>query len=209
MKKKDILPELFKNIKKGKNSLLWKKNVSSLLTEVNETYLTVYLDELAPVKSRLVKLIIAIHTQRKRKVPKETELSRKTTEDLKQMLFRKASGIKVVIVFNHFEHLTPSTARFWLDVSKHKRIVFLGSLFGRFRKEAYSFYKTFDVINKSKMEEQRPGGEMDITIPFLLICGAIIFVSFLKISIVSSNALISAIWFSLLLTRTLLYVIGR
>jgi len=205
MKKKDSLPELFKNIKKGKNSLLWKKNVSSLVTEVNETYLTVHLDELAPVKSRLVKLIIAIQTQRKRKVPKEAELSRKTTEDLKQMLFRKASGIKVVIIFNHFEHLTPSTARFWLDVSKHKRIVFLGSLFGRFRKEAYSFYKTFDVINKSKI----PGSEMDITIPFLLICGAIIFVSFLKISIVSSNALISAIWFSLLLTRTLLYVIGR
>lgn len=209
MRKEDILPEVFQNIKKGKNSLLWKKNVSSLLPEVSDRYLTVYLDELAPVKSRLVNLIIAIQTYRNRKVPKEAELSRKTTDDLKQMLFRKASGIKVVIVFNHFEHLTPSTARFWLNVSEHERIVFLGSLFGKFKKEAYGFYKTFEVINKSKMEEQRPTSEMDITIPFLLICGALVFVSFLKISMVSSYALLSSIWFTLLLIRTLLYIIWR
>jgi hypothetical protein len=58
---------------------------------------------LTPVKHKLIQLITEIQTHRDRKVPKDTELTRMTTEDLKQMLFKKASGIKVVIAFNHLK----------------------------------------------------------------------------------------------------------
>ncbi len=206
MKQEELLKKSLENIKKGKNSLVYRKNVYKLVKGLQSSYLTVYINELTPVKHKLIQLITEIQTHRDRKVPKDTELTRMTTEDLKQMLFKKASGIKVVIAFNHFERLTATTARFWHSVSGHERIVFIGSLFNSFKKDAYGFYKTFEVINEAEMKEQSPAGEMDITIPAVVICGALVFICFLKISYIGSEILIGAIWFTFLLARTLLYL---
>lgn len=206
MKQEELLKKSLENIKKGKNSLVYRKNVYKLVKGLQSSYLTVYINELTPVKHKLIQLITEIQTHRERKVPKDTELTRMTTEDLKQMLFKKASGIKVVIAFNHFERLTATTARFWHSVSGHERIVFIGSLFNGFKKDAYGFYKTFEVINEAEMKEQSPAGEMDITIPTVVICGALVFICFLKISYIGSEILIGAIWFTFLLARTLLYL---
>jgi len=206
MNKEELLKHSLENIKKGQNSLVYKKNIFKLVKELEKSYLTVYINELTPVKNKLIQLINEIQTYRERKVPKESELTRMTTEDLKQMLFKKASGIKVVIAFNHFERLTATTARFWHSVTGHQRIIFIGSLFSSFKKEAYAFYKTFEVINEAEMKEQSPAGEMDFTLPTIIICGALIFICFLKISYIGSETLIAAIWFAFLLTRTLLYL---
>ncbi len=206
MKQEELLKKSLENIKKGKNSLVYRKNVYKLVKGLQSSYLTVYINELTPVKHKLIQLITEIQTYRDRKVPKDTELTRMTTEDLKQMLFKKASGIKVVIAFNHFERLTATTARFWHSVSGHERIVFIGSLFNSFKKDAYGFYKTFEVINEAEMKEQSPAGEMDITIPAVVIFGALVFICFLKISYIGSEILIGAIWFTFLLARTLLYL---
>lgn len=206
MKKEELIKNCLENIKKGQNSLIYKKNVFTLVKELEKHYLTVYINEPSPVKHKLIQMIIQIQTHRERKVPKESELTRMTTEDLKQMLFKKASGIKVVVAFNHFERLTATTARFWHSVAGHERLVFIGSLFTKFKKEAYGFYKTFEVINEAEMREQSPAGEMDITLPTVIVCGALVFICFLKISFISSEVLIGAIWFAFLLARTLIYL---
>ena len=206
MKKEELLQHSLENIKKGQNSLIYKKNVFTLVKELEKNYLTIYINEPSPVKHKLIQMITEIQTHRERKVPKETELTRMTTEDLKQMLFKKASGIKVVVAFNHFERLTATTARFWHSIAGHDRIIFIGSLFSSFKKEAYGFYKTFEVINKAEMREQSPAGEMDITLPTVIACGALVFICFLKISFISSEVIIGAIWFAFLMARTLLYL---
>ena len=206
MKKEELLNHCLENIKKGQNSLIYKKNVFTLVKDLEKHYLTVYINEPSPVKHKLIQMITQIQTRRDRKVPKESELTRMTTEDLKMMLFKKASGIKVVVAFNHFERLTATTARFWHSVAGHERLVFIGSLFTKFKKEAYGFYKTFEVINEAEMREQSPAGEIDITLPTVIACGALVFICFLKISFISSEVFIGAIWFAFLLARTLLYL---
>jgi len=174
---------------------------------VSKRNAVVYLNELAPIKSKLIQLITAIQEIRDRKVPTPTQFQRMTIDELKEMLFKKASGIKVVIVFNHFERLTPSTSRFWLSVSSHERIVFLGSICGKFKKEVFGFYQTFEVVNQKLMKAEGAGSEMDITMPFILVLGAFIFICFLKVSLTGSVILVSALWFAFLVVRTLLYLI--
>lgn len=115
--------------------------------------------------------------------------------------------MKVVIAFNHFERLSPSTARFWLQISGHEKIVFLGSIYGKFKKDAYSFYKTFKVINKEVMESEGPGSEIDITLPFILLVGAFFFISYLKISTTQTATMIGAVWFAFLVIRSLMYLV--
>ena len=203
----ECLEKILGNIKEGKNSLVWKKNAYNYVEVVSEIYSVVYLNELAPIKSKLIQLISTIQETRDRKAPTPTQFQRMTIEELKEMLFKKASGFKVVVVFNHFERLTPATSRFWLSVSSHERIVFLGSICGNFKKEVFGFYQTFEVVNERLMKNEGSGSEMDITMPFVLIVGAFIFICFLKISLIGSVMLVSALWFAFLVVRTLLYLI--
>jgi hypothetical protein len=206
-KQPDCVKKILENIKAGKSSLVWRKNVFNYVEIISESYVTVYLNELSPIKSKIIQLIFAIQEIRDRKVPESSQLQRMTIEELKEMLFKKSSGIKVVVVFNHFERLTPSTARFWLSVSGHERIIFLGSVCGNFKKEAYGFYQSFEVVNQKVMKSEGSGSEMDITIPFILVVGAFIFICFLKVSLIGSVMLVSALWFAFLVVRTLLYLI--
>ncbi|SCG85966.1 hypothetical protein [Methanobacterium congolense] len=206
-RKPECLEKILENIKAGKNSLVWKKNAYNYVEAVSESYAVVYLNELAPIKPKLIQLITAIQETRDRKVPAPTQFQRMTIEELKEMLFKKVSGFKVVLVFNHFERLTPATSRFWLSISGHERIVFLGSICGNFKKEAFGFYQTFEVVNQKLMKSEGSGSEIDITMPFVLIVGAFIFICFLKISLIGSVMLISALWFAFLVVRTLLYLI--
>ncbi|MBP2045298.1 hypothetical protein [Methanobacterium aggregans] len=206
-RKPDCLEKILENIKAGKNSLVWKKNSFEYVEAVSESYAVVYLNELAPIKSKLIQLISTIQEIRDRKVPTSTQFQRMTIDELKEMLFKKSSGIKVVIMFNHFERLTPSTSRFWLSVSSHERIVFIGSICGNFKKEVFGFYQTFEVVNEKLMKNEGSGSEMDITMPFILVLGAFIFICFLKVSLTGSVMLVSALWFAFLVVRTLLYLI--
>ena len=203
----ECLEKILGNIKEGKNSLVWKKNAYNYVEVVSESYSVVYLNELAPIKSKLIQLISTIQEIRNRKVPTSTQFQRMTIEELKEMLFKKTSGFKLVVVFNHFELLTPATSRFWLSVSGHERIVFLGSICGNFKKEVFGFYQTFEVVNEKLMKTEGSGSEMDITMPFVLIVGAFIFICFLKISLIGPVMLVSALWFAFLVVRTLLYLI--
>ena len=203
----ECLKRILANIKAGKNSLVWRKNVFNYVEIISESYVIIYLNELSPVKSKLIQLISAVQEARGRKVPSASEFQRMTIDDLKEMLFKKASGVKVVVAFNHFERLTPSVSRFWLSVAGHERIVFLGSVCGNFRKEVYGFYKTFDVVNHDLMQDEGSGSEMDITMPFVLAVGVFVFVCFAKVSLIGSTVLVSSLWFAFLVIRTLMYLI--
>lgn len=204
--KKECLKRTLEELKTGRNVLIWKQNVFNYTREVEKRYCTIFLNELSPVKSKLIQLIIAVQLHRQRKVPSESELERMTVDHLKNMLLKKV-GMKVVIAFNHFERLSPSTARFWLQISGHEKVVFLGSLYGKFKKDAYGFYKTFKVINKEVMESEGPGSEIDITLPFILLVGAFFFISYLKISTTQTATMIGAVWFAFLVIRSLMYLV--
>ena len=60
MDKQEILERLLENIKKGRNSLIWKKNTLNYVDFIKEKYRVVYINDTDPIKSKMVKIIIEV-----------------------------------------------------------------------------------------------------------------------------------------------------
>ena len=130
-----------------------------------------------------------------------TELQKKTQLELKELLKTRNRKNKLVIVFNHFEKLTPTSKDFWQSLGGNPHIIFVGSQFGSYKSHLYGFYKLFETVNKKEKEEQQ---EINITIPVMVLLGFIAFVCFIKVSIMNTE-LLFIIFFSFSLIRFLMY----
>ncbi|MCZ3364882.1 MULTISPECIES: hypothetical protein [Methanobacterium] len=206
MEKEEILERIFENIKNGKNSLIWKKNTYEYADLIKERYRAVYINETDPIKSKMIKVIREVSKlQEIKNIESEEQLSKKTKDQLKELLKKRNKKNKLVIIFNHFERLTRTSAQYWMSLVGNPFIVMVGSTFGIHKKEAYGFYKTFKLINKEEQEESR--AEMNITIPFILIIGVLIFLCLYKLSLISSDKVMTAVIMSILVTRTILYFV--
>lgn len=209
MDKGEILTGILENIKSGQNTLIWSQNTLSYVSQIQEKYkYTVYINEIAPVKTKIVEIIIKLSELKERKTIKtESELNKFTVVQLKDILKKIVHHDKLVIIFNRFENITKSVAQFWLSLSGYKYIVFLGSIWGNYKKEAYGFHKTFKIANKK--EKEKYGSEMNVTIPFILVIGAFVFFILFKLSIISSSEQMSAVIMAILIVRSLMYFVGK
>lgn len=207
MEKNELLDGILENIRVGKNTLIWKNNTLPLVVQIQEKYKnTVYINETAPIKPKIAEIIIKLSSLKGRKnVESEAELLKLTAIQLKEVLKKRVQKDKLVIVFNHFENVTKSVAQFWLSVAGNKHVVFVGSVWGTWKKEAYGFYKIFHLINKDEREESR--AEMNVTIPVIIILGGFIFAVLFKLSIISSDKAMTCIIMSILITRSILYFV--
>jgi hypothetical protein len=207
MEKKELLNGILENIRAGKNTLIWKNNTLPFVVQVQDKYkYTVYINETAPIKPKITEIIIKLSQLKGRKnIETESELLKLTAIQLKEILKKRVQKDKLVIIFNHFENITKSVAQFWLSISGNKHIVFVGSVWGTWKKEAYGFYKVFNLINKEEREESR--AEMNITIPVIIILGGFIFAVLFKLSIISSDKAMTSIIMSILITRSILYFV--
>ena len=206
MDNEEILERIFENIKNGKNSLIWKKNTLNYVDLIKEKYRTVYINETDPVKSKMIKIIREVsRVEGIKTIESEEQLSKKTKDQLKELLKKRNKRNKLVIIFNHFERLTRTSAQYWMSVTGNKHIVVVGSIFGVYKKEAHGFYQTFDLINKEEQEESR--AEVNVTIPFILVIGAFTFAILFKLSLTSSREMMTAVIMAILVTRTILYFV--
>jgi len=206
MDNEEILKRIFENIKNGKNSLIWKKNTLNYVDLIKEKYRAVYINETDPIKSKMVKIIIEVSKiQGIKNIETEEQLSKKTKDQLKELLKVRNRKIKLVIIFNHFDRLTRTSAQYWMSLTGNPHIIMVGSNFGVHKKEAYGFYRTFDLINKEEQEESR--AEVNVTIPFILVIGAFVFAILYKLSLISSSKMMTAVIMSILVTRTILYFV--
>ena len=206
MENEEILERIFENIKEGKNSLIWKNNTFNYVHLIKEKYRAVYINETDPIKSRMIKVIIEVSKMEGiKKVETEEQLSKKTKDQLKELLNKRNRKNKLVIIFNHFERLTRTSAQYWMSLSGNPYIIMVGSNFGKHKPEAYGFYKIFDIVNKEELEDSR--AEVNVTIPFILVIGALTFLILYKLSLISSNDTMTAIIMSILITRTILYFV--
>lgn len=207
MEKKVFLDGILENIRIGKSTLIWKQNTLPFVVPIQEKYrYTVYINETAPLKTKIIGIIIKLsQLKNRKKIETESELNKFTTVQLKEILRKRVQKDKLVIVFNHFENITKSVAQFWLSVAGNRHIVFVGSVWGNWKKEAYGFYKIFNLINKGEMKESR--AEINVTLPVILVLGGFIFAVLFKLSIISSNDAMTSIIMSILITRSILYFV--
>lgn len=209
MENQEILDGILNNIKEGKNTLIWKKNTLPFFDRIKEKYrYSVYINETAPIKTKIIEIIIKVSQLKGRKnIKTESELSKNTAVQLKEILKKIIQKDKLVIIFNRFENITKSVAQFWLSVSGNKHIVFVGSIWGIYKKEAHGFHKTFILVNKE--EKENYGSEINVTIPFILVIGVFMFVILFKLGLTTSRAFMSAVIMSILVVRSMMFLIGK
>ncbi|MBV1729366.1 MAG: hypothetical protein KUA33_03835 [Methanobacterium sp.] len=198
MNKDEIKDVLLRNIREGKNSLLWQHHTAQYIEAIEEKYEVVYINEPDPIKAKLKDIIMAISHE------KESTLSRKTVPELKKILESKTARKKVVIVFNNFERITASVARAWLSISEFERVILVGSFFGRFKKGAYGLYKVYEVVNEDDMEESFD--EVDITMFVFAGISVLVFLAFLRFSMEVSFKVLGAFWLAVITFRTMIFV---
>lgn len=204
MEKKEITDRILENIREGKNSLIWKQNTLNYTPFIKERYRTVYINETSPIKPKMAQIIIEVSKMEARKtIETPAELQKKTQIELKEILKTRNRKNKLVIVFNHFEKLTPTNKDYWMSLAGDNHIVLVGSIFGAYKSQLYGFYKLFEVVNKTEREELR---EINVTIPVMVGLGFIAFICFIKVSIMNTE-LLFIIFFSFSLIRFLMYFI--
>lgn len=187
MVNKEIADRILENIKEGRNSLIWKQNTIKYLPFIKERYRTVYINETDPIKPKMAQIIIEVSKMEARKnIETPPELHKKTKIDLKEILKSRNRHHKLVIVFNHFEKLTPTNKDYWMSLSGDKYIVLVGSQFGKYKSHLYGFYKLFDVVNKQEKTDKQ---EINITIPVMVGLGFILFICFTKVSALNKELL--------------------
>lgn len=189
MEKKEITNRIIENIRNGKNSLIWKKNTLKHVPMIRDKYkYTVYINETDPLKSKMAQIIIEVsRVNGIKNIEDEDKLLKMNKEQLKKLLFTRVRKNKTVIVFNHFERLTRTSAQYWGSIAGNKHIIFVGSQFGSFKSEAYGFYQFFELINKDEAEEAR--AQLNVTIPVLIFLGIFALAFMVKIAYISTNAL--------------------
>lgn len=209
MENMEILNGILNNIREGTNTLIWKKNTLPFFDRINEKYrYSVYINEMAPIKTKIIDIIIKVSQLKNRKnIKTKSELNKNTVVQLKEILKKTIQKDKLVIVFNRFENITKSVAQFWLSVSGNKFIVFVGSIWGIYKKEAHGFHKTFILVNKE--EKENYGTEMNVTIPFIFVIGAFIFVILFKLGLTTSRTFMSALIMAILIVRSLMFFIDK
>lgn len=202
MDKKEITDRILENIREGRNSLIWKQNTLNYTPFIKERYRTVYINETTPIKPKMAQIIIEVSKMgAKANIETAAELQKKTQIELKEILIKRNRKNKLVIIFNHFEKLTPTNKDYWMSLAGNNHIVLVGSQFGSYKTHLYGFYKLFETVNKKEKAEQQ---EINITIPVMVGVGFILFICFIKVSAMNTD-LLFIIFFAFSAIRFLMY----
>jgi hypothetical protein len=145
---------------------------------------------------------------------KSHQLSRLPVLQLVGELKRLAEKRRLVIAFDGFESMNPSTAETLLDLQEHTNICLVASRGGELKQRngaVRRLYRTFTIINMEKLQEE--GQERDLTL-FVLSCTFFYFLAIFIKAIVSQEqhstvlygGIVGLFWLAFLMARTFLYV---
>jgi hypothetical protein len=192
-------------IKKQKNILFYNKDVNQCYEELKDIYLCVYFDEPVPVRLNLIGILKAINPDYK------YNKGRITIAELREVIQKELGSKNLIILFNNFEKLTRSALTVYKHLNTNKNIKFICNFKNRFRHEAYTFFKTFNFINKEDYPHEENMKKINITYTIYAILSLICLLIYIKtsISFYFVTIIIGGIWFGLIIFRTLMYAGGR
>ena len=198
------LIQITEHIEKVNNLIFYNKNVFECFNSLKNDYMCIYFNEPIPMKPRLIESILQISTDDK------LSLNRLTIAELMEILINELKYEQLIILFNHFERLTKKTVQSYQYLNSLDNIQFVCSFDKKFKSEAYSFFKTFELVNKDEYMYSSGADEINITYPVFALLSIIFFFIYIKMaSLEIGFLLVGASWFALIIFRSLMYVGGR
>ncbi|MCK9150516.1 hypothetical protein [Methanobacterium alcaliphilum] len=199
------LIQITRSIGEGQNLLFYDRDVQKVYLELNSKYNCIFFNEPVPLKVRVIECIETVVRK------KEASLKKFTTAELIKILLAKLNSNKLIILFNGFHLLNRQAVSSLQELNNHTNIMFICSFNKEFKSEVYGFYKTFQLVNMEEYRLETGQDEINITYPVYFIFGVIAFLIFLKASSLAnvSATILGALWFGLIIFRTMVYVGGR
>ncbi len=198
--------EILDNIAKKINIIFYDKNVYKCYTKLKEEHICVYFNEPTPIKGRLMEIINTIGRNDKK------PLNPMTIPELTDLIIHDLKYDRLIIIFNKFERLTNRTAQIYQQLYNSPNIQFICSFSEHFKKEVYPFFKQFEFVNKEEYKKNSTSNEINVTYAFYIIITIyclLVYLQFTLSTLQNIYVLIGAIWFAIIIFRTLLYMGGR
>jgi hypothetical protein len=187
------------------NIIIYNRNVSKYYYKLKDNNRCIYFDEPIPVRINLIGILKTVNPNYK------FDKNHITIAELKEVILKELGTNKLIILFNNFEKLNKSALNAYQYLDKNKNVRFICSFKKRFKNEAYNFYKTFKFINKEDYPYEENMKKINITYTIYAILSLACILVYLKasISIYIATIIIGALWFGLIIFRTLMYAGGR
>ena len=187
------------------NVIIYNRNVSKFYYKLKKNNRCIYFDEPIPVKIKLKEILKTVNSDYK------FDKNHITIAELKEVILKELGTNKLIILFNNFEKLNKSALNAYQYLDKSKNVRFICSFKNRFKNDAYIFYKTFKFINKEDYPYEENMKRINITYTIYAILSFVCFLVYLKasMSIYIATIIIGALWFGLIIFRTLMYAGGR
>jgi len=198
--------KILDKIDKNTNIIFYDKNVYKCYTKLKEDHICVYFKEPTPIKGRLIEIINTIGRNDK------NPLNPMTIPELTDLIINDPEYDRLIIIFNNFERLTKRTVQVYQQLYTSPNIQFICSFSEQFKKEIYPFYKQFELVNNEEYEKNSTSNEINVTYVFYIIITLYCLLFYLKFAssaLQNVYVLIGAIWFVLIIFRTLFYMGGR
>lgn len=187
------------------NIIIYNKKVNRYYYKLKDKHLCTFFDEPIPVRINLIKILNTVNPKYK------FDKNHITIAELKEVIPKELGTKELIIFFNNFEKLNKSSVNAYKYLNKRKNIRFICSFEKRFKNDAYPFYKTFTFINKVDYPYEENKKKINITYTIYAILSLICILIYFKASasIYIATIIIGAIWFGLIIFRTLMYAGGR
>ena len=192
-------------IKVQGNILFYNKDVYQYYNKLKDDYLCIFFDEPIPIRINLIGILKTINPDYK------FSIGRITIVELREVIQKELESKNLIILFNNFEKLNKTALNVYTNLNTNRNIKFICNFKNRFRNEAYTFYKTFNFINKEDYPYEENLKKINITYSIYAILSLICLLIYIKtsISFYIVTFIIGGIWFALIIFRTLMYAGGR
>ncbi|MGB9838037.1 hypothetical protein [Methanothermobacter sp.] len=108
------------------------------------------------------------------------------------------------VFMDHFEDLTGKAAGKYLWLHTNGRVNYMAGLTGTFRGEVQSFYSTFRKLNPSRCLD---GDSIDVSVTVMALISVFASLCYLRVGLEYGLLATSAIWFALIVFRTINYIV--
>ncbi|MDI6644192.1 MAG: hypothetical protein QME14_03970 [Methanobacteriaceae archaeon] len=199
------ITQIRQHLLKGENVLLYKRDVTIYYSQLKDEFPCILLGEPLPLKYKLIKCIQGISGD------EFSTLEKMNIIQLRDTLSSKIKDNKILIIFNQFDRLTRKSAEVYHSLQQNGKVIYLCSFQASFKQEVYSFYQSFHLLNKNEYQNETGKNDINISYAVYAILGILCCLVYLKISNASaaSGILIGALWFAVIIFRTLIFVGGR
>ena len=189
--------EIIKQIENNNNILLYKQDLYKTYTNLKKQYQSIYIS--TPKKGKVAFQQILNKTSNKKDTKNKT--ISQIIEDIKQ----NTKHTKTIIYINNFEQLTRRELENYKELIQQENIQFIANINEDKEFIDNQLLDNFIILNKEEYQNNR-SQSININNTILLLLSFLILLLFLRIQLSPLRYIISGLWFTLLMYRTIYYL---